>query len=213
MVSVVFAGRVCKSCLQILHLTGNIMDRTRNDLARLPPAPSRQLGRASKGAKDAPQALPTGADPSRMWTRPGFLIRRLHQIHYGLFLEECGPSTITPLQFGMLTVLTEHPAGIDISALAFQMGTDRSNTADVARRLARRGYIKQETARDDRRKVVSRITKEGRAFLKKMEPFMHKSQERLLRPLSSGQRLALMAAMRILVRTYNDKGRAKMTKL
>jgi len=185
----------------------------RNDLARFPPSASRQQGGGRKNLKDARQALAAGADPSRMWTRPGFLIRRLHQIHYGLFLEECGHSTITPLQFGTLTVLTEHPRGIDIGALAFQMGTDRSNTADVARRLARRGYIKQETARGDRRKVVSRITKEGRTFLKKMEPSMQKSQERLLRPLSSEQRFVLMAAMRVLVRTYNDKGRAKMTKL
>jgi len=24
-----------------------------------------------------------------LWARPGFLIRRLHQIHYALFFEEC----------------------------------------------------------------------------------------------------------------------------
>jgi len=189
------------------------MDRTRNDLAREPSAPLRQPGRARKDAKEPRDTLGSGPDPSRMWTRPGFLIRRLHQIHYGLFFEECGAATITPLQFGMLTVLTEHPRGMDIGALAFQMGTDRSNTADVARRLARRGYVEQKTAKDDRRKLVSRITKEGRAFLKKMEPPMQRSQERLLRPLSSEQRVALMTAMRILVRAYNDKGRAKMTKL
>jgi DNA-binding MarR family transcriptional regulator len=127
-----------------------------------------------------------------------------------LFFEECGHATITPLQFGMLTVLTEHPEGIDIGALAIQMGTDRSNTADVARRLARRKYVRQEPAKSDRRKVVSRITKEGRAFLKRMEPPMQKSQERLLRPLSVDQRAALIEALRILVRTYNDKGRARM---
>jgi len=160
-------------------------------------------GGEMRGAAGAP-------DPSRMWTRPGFLIRRLHQIHYGLFFEECGHETITPLQFGMLTVLTEHPEGVDIGALAVQMGIDRSNTADIARRLARRGYVKQEPAKTDRRKVVSRITKEGRTFLKRMEPPMQKSQDRLLRPLSSEQRLALIEALRILVRTYNDKGRARM---
>ena len=24
-----------------------------------------------------------------LWSRPGFLVRRLHQIHYALFFEEC----------------------------------------------------------------------------------------------------------------------------
>lgn len=33
---------------------------------------------------------------------------------------------------------------------------------------------------------------------------------RLLRPLSPEQRAVLMAALRVLVRTYNDKGRAEM---
>lgn len=128
----------------------------------------------------------------------------------GCFFEECGSANITPLQFGMLTVPTEHPEGMDIGALAFHLGTDRSNTADVARRLASRSYIKQEPSKIDRRKIVSRITKEGRAFLKQMEPSMQKLQERLLRPLSPEQRAVLMTALRVLVRTYNDKGRAKM---
>jgi DNA-binding MarR family transcriptional regulator len=186
------------------------MERTRNLSPRSSNGSSRQRGKSAKNGIAAADALAAGPDPSRMWTRPGFLIRRLHQIHYGLFFEECGHATITPLQFGMLTVLTEHPEGIDIGALAFQLGTDRSNTADVGRRLAGRGYVRQEPDKTDRRKVVSRITRDGRAFLKQMEPSMHKSQDRLLRPLTAEQRTALMTALRILVRTYNDKGRAKM---
>lgn len=148
-------------------------------------------------------------DPNQMWSRPGFLLRRVHQIHYGLFFEECGLD-MTPLQFGLLTVLSENPEGMDIGGLAFQLGTDRSNTADVARRLAGRGYITQDIAKDDRRKLVSSITKQGRLFLKQMERPMLKSQERLLRPLSAEQRVVLMEALKLLVRVYNDKGRARM---
>ncbi|KAB2874453.1 MAG: winged helix-turn-helix transcriptional regulator [Pseudorhodoplanes sp.] len=149
-------------------------------------------------------------DPSRIWTRPGFLIRRLHQIHCALFFEECSASTITPLQSGMLTVLTEHPDGVGIRELAFQLGTDHSTTADVARRLASRGYIKQHIPKTDRRKIVSQITNEGYAFLKLNEPSMQKSQDILLQPLTSKQRTALMSALRTLVYHYNDKGRAKL---
>jgi DNA-binding MarR family transcriptional regulator len=148
-------------------------------------------------------------DPSQMWSRPGFLLRRVHQIHYGLFFEECGLD-ITPLQFGLLTVLSENPEGMDIGGLAFQLGTDRSNTADVARRLAGRGYITQKIAKDDRRKLLSSITKPGRLFLKQMERPMLQAQERLMRPLSAEQRVMLMEALRLLVHIYNDKGRAKM---
>jgi DNA-binding MarR family transcriptional regulator len=164
-----------------------------------------------KSKKLSPTAAPSAAkDPSRMWSRPGFLLRRLHQIHYGLFFEECGFGTLTPLQFGLLTVLTEHPEGMDIGGLAMQLGTDRSTTADVARRLARKGYIVQGVDGTDRRKCLSGITKEGRQILKEMDAPMQKSQERLLLPLTPIQRERLMDALKVLVRTYNDKGRAKM---
>jgi DNA-binding MarR family transcriptional regulator len=110
----------------------------------------------------------------------------------------------------MLTVLTENPGGAGIRELAFQLGTDHSTTADVARRLARRGYIKQHIPKTDRRKIVSRITPEGRAFLKRNDAPMQRSQDILLQPLPPKQRIALMSALRTLVHHYNDKGRARL---
>src|ERR1700704_5815821 len=37
---------------------------------------------------------------------PGFLIRRLHQIHVAIFLEECAAFNITPVQFSLLKTLS-----------------------------------------------------------------------------------------------------------
>ena len=37
-----------------------------------------------------------------LMSRPGFLIRRLHQIHIALFLEECAGVDITPVQYTLL---------------------------------------------------------------------------------------------------------------
>ena len=45
--------------------------------------------------------------------RPGHLIRRLHQIHVAMFLNKCSDFNLTPVQFGILTVLADqsnHPA-------------------------------------------------------------------------------------------------------
>jgi hypothetical protein len=36
--------------------------------------------------------------------RPGFLIRRLHQMHLALFAEACGAFGATPVQYSILTV-------------------------------------------------------------------------------------------------------------
>ncbi|HYB09490.1 MAG TPA: MarR family winged helix-turn-helix transcriptional regulator, partial [Alphaproteobacteria bacterium] len=70
-----------------------------------------------------------------LWSRPGYLIRRLHQIHQALFLDECRTFRITPIQYGLLTVLSTHP-GIDQVTLAAELGIDRTNVADVLARLA-----------------------------------------------------------------------------
>ena len=49
-----------------------------------------------------------GESKHRPWPlsqRPGFLIRRLHQIHVALFQEACGEFEITPLQYSLLSAL------------------------------------------------------------------------------------------------------------
>jgi hypothetical protein len=39
--------------------------------------------------------------------RPGFLIRRLHQIHVALFQKRCAAFEITPLQYSLLSALAK----------------------------------------------------------------------------------------------------------
>ncbi len=59
--------------------------------------------------------------------RPGHLIRRLHQIHVALFLEECGENDLTPVQFGVLTVLVDG-AIRDQVTIAAMIGVDRNTS-------------------------------------------------------------------------------------
>lgn len=145
-----------------------------------------------------------------LWSRPGFLIRRLLQIHNGLYFEECSDWNITPVQYGILTILSGEPEGLDIRSLAADLGVDRSNTADVARRLIGRGYITQNLAPSDRRMVISRITQTGRDLLDEAAPAMQRSQMKLLAPLDARTRETVLNAITKLVTVYNDKGRAKL---
>jgi DNA-binding MarR family transcriptional regulator len=59
-----------------------------------------------------------------LWGRPGYLLRRLHQIHYTLFFEECAGYDITPVQYGLLTTLSLNP-NLDQNSLARELGIDR----------------------------------------------------------------------------------------
>ena len=128
---------------------------------RLRPARKRAARRAG-GAQAATKALRVGAIHSDMplWARPGYLLRRLHQIHYALFFEECAGFEITPVQYGLLTTLSLNP-DLDQNSLARELGIDRTNVADVLSRLARRGLVQRRRSRDDRRMVLARLTPAG----------------------------------------------------
>src|SRR5262249_12716010 len=63
-----------------------------------------------------------------LWGRPGYLLRRLHQIHYALFFEECAGFDITPVQYGLLTTLSLNP-DLDQNSLARHPGNRPHNGA------------------------------------------------------------------------------------
>ncbi len=93
--------------------------------------------------------------------RPGYLIRRLHQIHVALFLEECREFNLTPVQFAVLTVLVAGET-LDQVTIANLIGADRNTVADVIRRLERRGLLDRPPSVSDKRVKLARITAQGR---------------------------------------------------
>ncbi|HWK47896.1 MAG TPA: MarR family transcriptional regulator [Stellaceae bacterium] len=131
-------------------------------------------------------------------SRPGYLVRRLHQIHTALFLEECGHFAITPVQYGLMTALRREP-GRDQASLGAEVGIDRTNAADVLERLAERGLIRRERSASDRRSKVASLTEAGEALTEQMYAHMLRAQERLLEPLAPEFRPAFLAMLRQLV--------------
>jgi MarR family transcriptional regulator, lower aerobic nicotinate degradation pathway regulator len=100
--------------------------------------------------------------------RPGYLIRRLHQIHVALFQERCAAFEITPLQYSLLTALAKRGTA-DQTTLAADIALDRTTTTGALKRLQSRRFVDRSTARHDRRSQLCRLTKSGLALLKKME--------------------------------------------
>ena len=150
-----------------------------------------------------------GRSYSDLWSRPGFLVRRLHQIHVGLFLEECRGFEMTPVQFALLTVLASGQA-MDQVTLSNAVGIDRTSGADVIRRLTRRGLLARKESPGDRRAKLVEITDAGRAFVEQMQPQMERAQERFLEPLSEDERAAFLAMMKRMISANNDASRAPL---
>ena len=145
-------------------------------------------------------------------SRPGFLIRRLNQIHQAIFFDECKDFNITPVQYGALSALSAVP-GLDQKALGMVVGLDRTTAAGVLKRLEERGLITRQQNPSDGRAKNAFLTTEGQRITNVMYAAMLAAQERFIAPLSTGDSKSLLALLHTLVEANNEFGRASMQML
>jgi DNA-binding MarR family transcriptional regulator len=164
--------------------------------------------RSERAARPNP-ALTALAERLPLWKRPGYLVRRLHQLHSALFFDECQGFGVTPVQYGLLTVLSTNP-DCDQVTLANALGIDRTNVADVLGRLQENGLVARRRSRADRRMLLARLTGRGERLVERMHPAMLRAQERLLAALDESDREAFVAMLMRLLEANNRYGRAPL---
>lgn len=147
--------------------------------------------------------LQTFHSRSALFARPGFLIRRLHQIHTWLFSEETQQFNITPVQFSLLTALAEH-GEMDQNTVALEIGLERTSVAEVLPRLEARGLVERRQSEQDKRVRLVKISRKGRALLKRMEGAVQRAHDRTIEHLSEGERELFMLQLVRLVEVHND---------
>jgi len=138
---------------------------------------------------------------THLWQRPGFLIRRLNQVHHAIFYEAL-KGKVTPLQYGLLSVLNTQ-SGLDQTALTVELGADRTTLATTIELLEKRELLKRETHYSDKRRKVVSITLKGKRLLAKTEQQMHEAQLRLLAPLPLAEQQQFLQMMKVLVEGNN----------
>ena len=139
--------------------------------------------------------------------QPGHLIRRLHQIAVGVFVQEAAEQGVTPVQYGALQVVHNQP-GIDQRTLARAIALDASTTGGVVDRLEARGWLERRMSPDDRRARLLYLTANGERGLADTVPAMLRAQEQILAPLTPRQRADFMRLLTQLVTQNNDLSRA-----
>ena len=142
-------------------------------------------------------------------SRPGFLIRRLHQIHLSLFAAECASFQTTPVQYSILTVVNAQP-GLEQSALAKEVGVDRTTLANVVARLIGRGLLTRHQGKEDRRLKHVYPTAACRKLLKDMEGPARRAHERTIDALGARERARFIKSLVRLVNARNELGRAPL---
>ena len=144
---------------------------------------------------------------SRLYARPGFLLRRAHQISAAVFEDECRALALTPAQFGVLTILKTHP-GLGQSSLARALGFDKVTVLRVLRGLETRGFVERGPAPDNRRNMCVNLTAEGRKVLQQAQRPAERAYKRLLAPLDTQQQEQLIHLLQLLTGELEDDARA-----
>jgi DNA-binding MarR family transcriptional regulator len=147
------------------------------------------------------------ASLSRLYARPGFLLRRAHQISAAVFEHECRELALTPAQFGVLTVLQAHP-GLGQSTLARALGFDKVTVLRVLRGLETRGLVTRAPAVGSKRNVSVALTTRGEDLLAQAQKPAEKAYKRLLAPLDKTQQAQLVALLQVLTGELEDDARA-----
>jgi MarR family transcriptional regulator, lower aerobic nicotinate degradation pathway regulator len=142
--------------------------------------------------------------------RPGFLIRRLHQIHVALFQESCAAFEITPLQYSLLSALAVRGTA-DQTTLAADVALDRTTTTGALKRLQLRNFVERSTDQRDRRAQICRLTKAGANLLRQMESSARAAHRETVADLRKADQKRFIAMMQQIVAARSRRDEATAT--
>jgi DNA-binding MarR family transcriptional regulator len=120
------------------------------------------------------------------------LLHRAGQRADELFARRGGE--LTPRQYEILRVVA-HADGLSQTAIMTATGIDRSSTAELVRRLARRGLPHRRRIKRDTRVYAVRLTPKGHQALDAAEPLARAADNALLSSLSSSQTATFLEAL------------------
>jgi DNA-binding MarR family transcriptional regulator len=142
-----------------------------------------------------------------LYQRPGFLLRRAHQISASIFEKACAELALTPAQYGVLRVMQDHP-GIDQSSLARALAFDKVTVLRVIKGLEDRGFCQRAISPDNRRQMAVRLTPKGENLLRQASQPVQQAYETLLSPFDAAQREQFLGLLLMLNTQLEAEARA-----
>jgi DNA-binding MarR family transcriptional regulator len=154
-----------------------------------------------------------GRDLMILYKRPGFMLRRAHQIAVSIFLGATAAEGVTTTsQFGLMLILRARP-NIDQITLAKLIGLDRSTTGLVVSKLEEAGMLVRRPGTNDRRRKELRLTNRGLQMLSKLEAAGRRVEDEVLSPFTRNERKEFLRLLEKFVSTHNAHVRIPMSPL
>jgi MarR family transcriptional regulator, lower aerobic nicotinate degradation pathway regulator len=142
----------------------------------------------------------------QLYRRPGFMIRRVHQIAVSLFMEETGKLGVTNRQYGILFVLRHQP-GIDQISVANLLGLDRSTTGMVLKKLEEDGLVARSQGARDRRRHSLQLTRSGEKLLRQLTEPARRAQARVLSAFTPREQKLFLQLLGKFISAFNESAR------
>ncbi len=129
----------------------------------------------------------------QIYSMPGHVIRRLHQISTSVFTERMKDAGIglTAPQFATLIALEAYPE-TDQATLAGLIAHDRPTMGGVVERLIAKGLAIRVASQKDRRAKLVSLTQEGSDLLRGLRPVVLAMQSDILPGLTDDERAEFM---------------------
>lgn len=137
-----------------------------------------------------------------VYSRPGFLLKRCHQVSAAIFVELCRDFSMTPSQYGALCALHDFP-DVDQIALGRLIGQDRSTVGLVLRLLTERGLIERSVNENDKRRMRLKLSKAGRRLLADIAPLTRQVQDAVLAGLPKEKRQLFLELLEEFLRGHD----------
>lgn len=155
--------------------------------------------------------LPPNADPHQsvdaLYQRPGFMLRRAHQISVSLFMEQAASFGVTTTQYGVLVILRACE-GLDQIGLSKKVGLDRSTTGLVVKKLESDGLVVRVEDPEDRRRKIIVLTAKGERKLEGLRPAAAQSQAIALSAFTPEEATQFLSLLGKFVDKFNGVTRA-----
>lgn len=135
----------------------------------------------------------------------GHLIRVSQQVHYSLWWKKIDDIQLTSPQFAVLHVLA-HEQPLDQRTIGLRSSLDRSTVADIVSRLVGRGLLESSDDPNDGRRKRIMLTELGRQIHQSAAVSALEINESLLSPVSTSDRLTLLAILNQIVRYHESCG-------
>ena len=146
---------------------------------------------------------------ARLYRRPGFIIRRAHQIVLALFDEAAREFGMTTTQYSVLHTLRAWPE-IDQVSLCNLIGLDRSTATLVLSALEKNAFIDRRQDPVDRRRKLLALTPEGRSLLERAAPLATSISGRMREVLGDEELEQLCSLLGRFVQAYNQRVRTPL---